>query len=94
MLRALALLVAGAGLGGSAGRAGPTSASQRVRSPSLCRSAACWRCSAADSARAQAFRAKYGPSSGCGTAPPYDPSEPAQSAYFEDEFDGHERGYL
>ena len=42
----------------------------------------------------QAFRAKYGPSSGCGTAPPYDPSEPAQSAYFEDEFDGRERGYL
>ena len=90
MLRALALLAAGAGVGGSAGRAGPTSASQRVRYPSLGRS----RCSAADSARAQAFRAKYGPSSGCGTAPPYDPSEPAQSAYFEDEFDGHERGYL
>ena len=93
MLRALALLAAGVGAPASLG--GSTSASRRVRYPSLCRS----RCSAAalpltPRVRTQAFRAKYGPSSGCGTAPPYDPSEPAQSAYFEDEFDGHERGYL
>ena len=59
--------------------------------PLLCRSAAL---PLTPRVHTQAFQAKYGPSSGCGAAPPYDPSEPAQSAYFEDEFDGHERGYL
>lgn len=40
------------------------------------------------------FAESYGPSSGCGQAPPYDPSSPRQSAYFEDTFDGNQRGYL
>ena len=45
-------------------------------------------------AASSSFRELYGPSSGCGQAPPYDPSSPRQSAYFEDSFDGLERGYL
>lgn len=40
------------------------------------------------------FKELYGPSSGCGQDPPYDPSSPRQSAYFEDNFDGNQRGYL
>ena len=45
-------------------------------------------------AAAASFADTYGPSTGCGQAPPYDPSSPRQSAYFEDSFDGNERGYL
>ena len=40
------------------------------------------------------FQEEYGPSSGCGQPPPYEPSSPRQSAYFQDTFDGLQRGYL
>ena len=40
------------------------------------------------------WEAQYGRSSGCGEAPPYNPSNPNDSLYVNVEIDGLERGYL